>query len=254
MPIVYKNHPLSDEIVQVIARGLRERLDEYEYDRVIKAKSGIAKQPSAREADLWLLRLYLNKLVNKDNKPYNKAELLSLVAALPVTVGSVPVAAGELGGWLGLFFTARKGVDLDSGEEIAVPIEVVRRGPGVPWRLYDEVAEELDGEDPLENGWLPKENGADGAGIISCPGWSEYKVVSKGAEIVRVEVVKHHSCTTRRVSKDGKVLPLFASEAWHAWRCPSCKGAMDKHHGKAKSKVSKASGRDVLRGKIRLID
>ena len=242
MPVVLKDHELSHGEVAMLATSLRNSLEEYETKRAQLLSRGERIQPWAREEDLWLIRLFFNKLIGGKT---SKDELVKMVSALPTTVGSVPVLKGELGGWLGVFYTTRIGVDVDSGEKVYVPVALVRKGKIGSYRLYEDVMGELDG-DPEEHGYTIK---TDGAGFITCPGWSEVEVTRKGAEIVRVVVGARHSCSN--------VGRQVASEAWHAWRCPECKSAMDRYRGVRKAKVQDAKAlikATILRKKIRLSD
>jgi hypothetical protein len=246
MPIVTKNHPLTVEEIQVIVGGLRKSLDAYETKRAIDPNT----RPAAREEDLWLLRLFFNKLLG-GKTPIK--ELVKIVSALPVTVGSVPTVKEALGGYLGLYYTAHKGVDVDTGEVVHVPITLCRKTPKSEWSVWDEVFEQLD-DDPASHGYVIEKT--DGAGFINCPGWSETEVTRRGDDVVKVVVTKHHACSSIRMAGTVKK-PLFASEAWHAWRCPECKGAMDIFSRKAKSRgisINRAIRVSILRKKIKLSD
>jgi hypothetical protein len=243
MPIVLKDHSLSSGEVAMLATSLREALESYETKRAILLSKGEKIAPWARDEDLWLVRAFFNRLIGGKA---TKEELLKMVSALPTVVGSVPILKGELGGWLGVYYTTRVGVDVESGEKVYVPVALCRKGKVGEYRLYEEVADALDGDDPEEHGYTIK---TDGAGFITCPGWSEVDVTRKGSDIVRVTVGAHHACS--------HVGRQVASEAWHAWRCPVCKSAMDRYRGVRKAKVANAASvvkAAILRKKIRLSD
>lgn len=203
---------MEHEVLQAIIKGRNDLLNEKIEEARIAAELGrtkgyIAPRPNeARHAR----RLWQAILDGVDNAVIHK-----MLAPLPMTIGFAPVLDPALARHIELVKDWIV-VEGDDGTQERVAIEVTRKGEKSPWRLYVEVFNEMNPDPDAElvypelSGW--SEPITDNAGYVTCPGW---------ARLVDGEVVDHHPCGDQ----------FLVIEAWHKWRCPSCKKSVEKARG-----------------------
>jgi hypothetical protein len=221
-----KGAKLSDAALKAItARKIREAEIVIE-----KLNAGYKLNPSARIEEA---EFYRNLMLAIQTGSMKAKSIIKAVAALPVTVGALPVLNSELGVHLGILETHQLfEVTDEDGKATTEAYRIIkcRKSTNSEWRNYYDVLEELEGQEPAENGYTVNYNGA---AIVHCPGYATVSAEGKA--------VDHHECG----------IEFFASEGWHAWRCPLCKQAHADLRGTKKNRGATERSTTTLANKFR---
>jgi hypothetical protein len=232
----YPGNELPKELLAVICNTKIRKLGGV----IEPLRMGLKINPGGYLHEALFLRSLLEGIMDES---LSEEEILSSIAALPVTVGSVPVLDSQLGAHLGILVTHRRYKDAQGNIEVAKIGAARPLGSGAPWVDAEKlIKEKFVGEISIDelsaHGY---EFNANSVAYCYCPGWAQLKYEGTAKDPSNVEVVNYHPCSERHFEKEG----------WHAWRCPSCKTSFDSMRGVLRNRDGGRSVDKIMRGLVK---